>query len=220
VEGYSELFLASPNWFSSHEYIAIWLEGLALVAIFIWDRIDAGEQHKQTLAQMEAMQLTAKAAQKSAEVAETSLKIAERADVLLDSAGLSMNVPGVSQNRAFHPLSQVILTLKNFGRTRAENVKCRIGLLIPGVPESVPPREPFDLGPGGTQNIVFENFKQTLSHNTFLQIADGVIALRFAGEVDYYDIFGTHHNFTCKGILDSLTGTFLMGDVDPRKDKK
>src|SRR2546423_1610298 len=43
---------ATPNWFDSHQYFALWLEGIALLAIFIWDRIDASQQHKQTLAQM------------------------------------------------------------------------------------------------------------------------------------------------------------------------
>src|SRR5258708_29403832 len=43
------------NWFDSHQYLALWIEGIALLAIFIWDRIDASQQHKQTLAQMDAM---------------------------------------------------------------------------------------------------------------------------------------------------------------------
>ena len=38
-------------WFSTHEWVAIWLEGIALVAIFIWDRLDSRAQHEQMLAQ-------------------------------------------------------------------------------------------------------------------------------------------------------------------------
>jgi hypothetical protein len=61
------ILLVTPNWFDSHQYIALWLEGIALLAIFIWDRIDASQQHKQTLAQIRASEEAAKAADKSAE---------------------------------------------------------------------------------------------------------------------------------------------------------
>jgi hypothetical protein len=44
------------GWFSKYEAVAVWLEGLALVAIFIWDRIDASRDHRETLAQLEIAQ--------------------------------------------------------------------------------------------------------------------------------------------------------------------
>jgi hypothetical protein len=40
----------------TYESVAIWLEGIALVAIFIWDRIDSHQQHKETLAQIDVSQ--------------------------------------------------------------------------------------------------------------------------------------------------------------------
>jgi hypothetical protein len=43
-------------WFSNHEWLAIWLEGVALLAIFIWDRKDARSSHKETMAQLEIAQ--------------------------------------------------------------------------------------------------------------------------------------------------------------------
>jgi hypothetical protein len=36
-----------------NEFLALWLEGLALVAIFIWDRKDAADQHKEMLEQQD-----------------------------------------------------------------------------------------------------------------------------------------------------------------------
>lgn len=56
-----------PNWFDSHQYVALWLEGIALLLIFIWDRIDASQQHEQTVAQIRASEAAATAANKSAE---------------------------------------------------------------------------------------------------------------------------------------------------------
>src|SRR6516165_2175251 len=38
------------EWLKDHESLAIWLEGIALVAIFTWDRIDSKSQHQETLA--------------------------------------------------------------------------------------------------------------------------------------------------------------------------
>ena len=47
---------AMTSWLETHEFVAIWLEGIALVAIFIWHRIDSHHQHKETLAQMDVTQ--------------------------------------------------------------------------------------------------------------------------------------------------------------------
>jgi hypothetical protein len=52
---------ASLDWLIKYEAFAIWLEGIALVAIFIWDRIDNHQSHKETLKQMAIMQSQADA---------------------------------------------------------------------------------------------------------------------------------------------------------------
>jgi hypothetical protein len=39
------------NWLTKYEAVAVWIEGLALVGIFIWDRIDASAAHNETLEQ-------------------------------------------------------------------------------------------------------------------------------------------------------------------------
>lgn len=44
------------NWLRNYDFIAIWLEGAALVAIFIWDRLDSRKQHEETLAQLKVSQ--------------------------------------------------------------------------------------------------------------------------------------------------------------------
>ncbi len=82
---------ATPTWLDSHQYLALWLEGIALLAIFIWDRIEASQQHKQTLTQMEitrnqarATETAANAATKSAEAlinSERAWLIAELAPI-------------------------------------------------------------------------------------------------------------------------------------------
>jgi hypothetical protein len=170
--------------------------------------------------QAAATETAANAAKKSAEVAEMALKLGERADVLLNAVALTMDPTVLSTNSAINIYSRVNMEFKNFGRTRAQNVRCLIGLIIPGVPETVPPREPFILGPGATQLLTFEQFSATMTQKTYQDIAGGVIDLKFAGTVTYEDIFGESHSITCRGLLDPKTGRFLLGDVDPRKAKR
>jgi hypothetical protein len=139
--------------------------------------------------------------------------LAERADVLLNAVSLTVDPTVVSTDGPINPHSRMSLELKNFGRTRAQNVACRIGLVIPGVPGSVPPREPFILGPGATQLVLFQTFKETLTKKTYEDIASGVIDLKIAGTVIYEDIFGESHTIACKGVLDPRTGHFIMSDA-------
>src|SRR5229473_1447728 len=77
------------NWFDSHQYLALWLEGIALLAILIWDVISASQQHKQTLAQMEIMQNQARATETAANAANKSAEAlinSERAWVIAELA--------------------------------------------------------------------------------------------------------------------------------------
>jgi hypothetical protein len=222
-----DALVSVAGWLKAHESLAIWLEGVALVAIFIWDRVDSHQAHRETLKQMNFMQrqaaateTAANAAKKSAEVAEMALRLGERADVLLNAVALTMDPEVLSTNIAINPHCRVNMEFKNFGRTRAQNVRCLIGLIIPGVPETVPPREPFILGPGATQLLTFESFARTVTQKTYEDIAHGVIDLKFAGTVTYEDIFGESHTITCTGLLDPKTGRFLLGDTDPRKAKR
>lgn len=67
--------LAALDWLKRNESVAIWLEGIALVLIFIWDRKDRKQDHAETIEQMKVMSASAQAAQKSAEVTEASLKL-------------------------------------------------------------------------------------------------------------------------------------------------
>jgi len=70
---------ATSTWLDSHQYLALWLEGIALLAIFIWDRIDASAQHKQTLTQMKIMESQARGTEIAANAATKS------ADALINS---------------------------------------------------------------------------------------------------------------------------------------
>src|SRR6266478_4002420 len=51
------------DWLTTYEAVAVWLEGIALVAIFIWDRRDANRDHKETVAQLGIAQAQIKISQ-------------------------------------------------------------------------------------------------------------------------------------------------------------
>ncbi len=106
---------AIPNWFDSHQYLAVWLEGVALLAIFIWDRLDSRKQHEETLAQLDVSQKQA-----------NTLINSERAWLMVEIG----NLP------SFDPAQDGILNLiphiKNFGKTEGR-VK-RISIRLHSVP--------------------------------------------------------------------------------------
>ena len=70
------------------------------------------------------------------------------ADVLLEQVGVVTSHPEKASDAKITPDCRVVLDFENFGRTCAENVRCLIGLAIPGVLESIPPQESFIFGPG------------------------------------------------------------------------
>jgi hypothetical protein len=61
------------EWLKSQEYLAVWAEGIALVAIFIWDRWDASQQHQETVEQL-------KIAQEQLKIAQDQIKAAHDAE--------------------------------------------------------------------------------------------------------------------------------------------
>jgi hypothetical protein len=54
------------DWLRAHEFLAIWLEGIALVLIFVWDRLDSRNQHKEMLAQLRATEKPIEVSEKNA----------------------------------------------------------------------------------------------------------------------------------------------------------
>jgi hypothetical protein len=71
------VLLATPTWLDSHQYLALWIEGIALLLIFAWDRWDSHQQHKQTLAQMGIMQRQADLIDGQTAVLKESVSVAK-----------------------------------------------------------------------------------------------------------------------------------------------
>ncbi len=117
---------ATPNWLDSHQYLALWLEGIALLAIFIWDRIDASQQHKQTLAQLKVFQKQADTLV-SSERSWVMVHIAQRQiGIQVTTGGDGRTTSGIS----------IILNYTNAGRTPCWITQKRIQFaLVERLPE-------------------------------------------------------------------------------------
>jgi hypothetical protein len=50
------LLLQIADWLTKYQVVAIWLEGIALVLIFVWDRFDAYDAHEQATKQLAVFQ--------------------------------------------------------------------------------------------------------------------------------------------------------------------
>ncbi len=75
---------ALTAWLRNYEFVAIWLEGIALVAIFVLDwrerrdqRKERREQHRETAAQFDVSQRQVEAAKKSADAATEAARAAK-----------------------------------------------------------------------------------------------------------------------------------------------
>jgi len=86
------MFETIINWFRTYEFIAIWLEGIALGAIFIWDRVDSGGQETHAIAQLKASQDQVEAAQKPCLAFSTAPRGAEEAILEIGGAIGTMNL--------------------------------------------------------------------------------------------------------------------------------
>lgn len=123
-------------WLRTNEQsIAIWLAGLALVAIFIWDRTDNCQQHEQTVAQMELLRTQALATETAANAASRSAEAlinSERAwiivELVLQAVRVGDNLWVRSDGRVLMDDSAIVaghhlrykLKLTNMGRTPAQ----------------------------------------------------------------------------------------------------
>ncbi len=131
------------TWLRKYESIAIWLEGIALVAIFILDwkqrkeqRKDREEQHKETLAQLNVSQAQADALVNSerawvmVDVEWDTAKWADRKAHVLEGSGTGGDTTGI----------YIVLTCRNEGRSPAwiEEKRARFQIV-----DVLPPKPDF-----------------------------------------------------------------------------
>lgn len=150
--------------------------------------------------------IQARAARQSANNEERAVRLTERADVLVE--GVSIVRP---QNNPFFADGRVKLKFRNFGRTRANNVKASISVSVPdAVPVSPAPLPLMALAAGSSVNVPFDYFGKWLTKETMQAIIDGDAQLRFDATITYTDVFGLPHTTECGGAWIPSEHVFYM----------
>jgi hypothetical protein len=138
----------------------------------------------------------ANAAKNSADTYKETVRLTERADVLMDSVGILKQ-----EGNPFLADAYVAIRFKNFGRTRASNVLCRVKLTVPDTPPALPEQMPITLlAPGDILGVRFEAFGKWLTKDTMENVLEGLTELRFTSELEYTDIFGVPHKTENGGV--------------------
>ena len=191
------------KWLDSHQYLALWLEGIALLAIFVWDRIDASQQHEQMLAQMEIMRNQARAAETAATAAKNSADVLaniERAwvDIIVKrqgNTGYTWEITNYGRTVAhIRELHLVIRTTPSDGSTpsKGERTFPRNKLLVPQAPW---PALHLDLIQDlGEQNFAMVRRGEMRLDYTFTVRYEGIVPNGISESLHYYD---TGNSYQC-----------------------
>jgi hypothetical protein len=156
----------------------------------------------------------ADAATKSANTAEQALRLTERAEVFIDSAALS-TAPN------FFPETIVSITLRNFGRTRADEFRPHLWLGNPNRTNELEPSVtvPTVIPPLDTATCEYPKASDCFPPGVVQAVNEGKMVLMFEGHFVYRDIFGTEHSVWCNGTLDRSKGTFSLTQKAGRKTR-
>jgi hypothetical protein len=153
------------RWLPASEPIAVWLEALALIAIFFLDwkerkenRKERQEQHEENAAQLQVAQIQAEATKKSADAAtEAALAAKKSAEI-----AAALHRPFVGLSRVYLKsgwgtrLWDVAFDLKNYGTLPALNVGASIEFFTDNAPRGKL-QEPmsFQIFPSAEPMLIF-----------------------------------------------------------------
>jgi hypothetical protein len=199
-----EFLRSATAWLKDYESLAIWLEGIALVAILILDwreRIDQRQerqdQHNETAAQMEISRRQVDAATKSADVAvEAALASKKSAEILAALHRPFMGLLAVSLKSGGHgfDLWSIDFVLKNFGTLPALNMGITIEFFA-GDTSFAKEEEPTSLEvfPSTEPNVITH---QVIHRRVDIQ--NGVETLRMDVRIPYQAEDGRQFNYTAR----------------------
>ena len=162
---------------------------------------DLQEQTTQTKA-------TAEEAKQAAIFSRDATKESQRADVLIESFSLATG----NQNWKLNADAKVVVSFRNFGRTRAKDVRIRIDLTIPGMTIAKGRRElpVMVLGAGQSQSIATETFHDCLTIPTTVQVINGKLELQCTSSASYDDVFGSGYAVFDIRVFDPHIGDFKI----------
>jgi hypothetical protein len=158
--------LASQNWLDSHQYLALWMEGIALVFIFGLDWwvyrksvSERKEQHKEAVEQMRIAKETAEAAKLSAQAVLNS----ERAWIEIRlGAPLQPDYREEAQTSS-SDVFECSIQIENHGRTVARIESLQVGVDTLNEPL---PQEPVNFTKTNLHSVLGSGQKETIGRFT------------------------------------------------------
>lgn len=148
-----------------------------------------------------------RAAKASADTARDTLLLTERADILIEGIELKgIYLGGLGED------TQVTVVYRNFGRTRASNIKCLLSLGIEGAvqADSADDVVPNILGAGAFQNETYRRLGESTNRGTLAAVNSGNARLTLSGVITYVDVFGKPHTMTSNSFYNPKTRRFSV----------
>jgi hypothetical protein len=108
------------DWLKTYDYLALWIGGISLLCIFIWQRIDSYRHERETREQLDLLQEQVKSANSAAVAAK------QAADLTTSLHRPYMGLSAVSSGGRDSRFWNITFSLMNFGTLPAYNV----GLLV------------------------------------------------------------------------------------------
>jgi len=159
----------------------------------------------------------ATAATSAAETAERALELSERADVLVEAIDLIDGGYDRQRHSRLRGDSICRVTLKNYGRTRAENLTIECSLVAKHIEPSIEPdivfRDiPLILGAGKTFELRFPQFSDLGFDQAAVSEINRDSRRRFFidTKISYADVFKHSHLVTGTGLYDPASGEFRL----------
>jgi hypothetical protein len=192
--------LAHFQWFRCYEYVAIWLEGIALVLIF---GLDFFERVRQVKERKEEQEQWAKEMQLSRDqlraTADAAIATKQSADIqsALNRPLLGLEPPTLESN-INETLWTIALTMKNHGSLSALETSMSYQFLVDSdVRSAHSGPESIEIFPRATHTITSDFTWQTPAERLAL-IQNGSVAFRISVTIDYGADDGRHFGFICE----------------------
>jgi hypothetical protein len=217
-----EFFGALAAWLKDHESLAIWLEGVALVAIFYLDWRERQDQRKERKTQHEATTTQQTASQKQVEAAITSAEAATKsAEAAKQSADItaalrrpfigleSLPTERLSSNTIWEFPSK----LWNYGTLPASHLNASFAFYTESAQESRYPLKSIE-GPESAE--IFPNsgyeiaLQPTLSPEQVNQITSQTKKLILAVKATYSAPDDRKFDYTAEARLDTASKRFVL----------
>ncbi len=221
----------SMDWLRTHEFLAIWLAGIALILIFVWDRLDSRKQHRETLAQSSISQKQVEASQNNAAAAKAGAEYiihTERAWVMAELGWSEKSILHVEQSASKSEAegtvervtANVKLTCKNEGRSPAwvDKVYGHLEILPAGSMLGSPNRSAGqNFGPIGPLGVGKEQ-SRSLDLTCLGCLKRGEFLSAYIA-IEYHDIYGFKRETFLGYKIDPWSGGIDRQDDSPERNR-